>query len=410
MTRGFRKEFLGPGEGRGMTQGKNLDWTTWGQLVGSLLGSFTLIGICVGGIILIYVSGAQGVVPISSIQKTSSLLLLGGMGFSGLLLIPSAVYAARSLSGSVERRSRIWRKSGWLILLLPFLVGMGHVANIDRVAGRILLVIAHVLANGAAVFWVLHLGWKGDKEETSQRFWGVFGSGLTLGPALALLIEFVFLTIVVGIWYVYLLQHPALQEEITSLVQRLPQSTASPAILERVAEKYLFRPGVVISVFSYVAVIIPLVEELVKPIGVWLLAGRDLSPREGFRLGVLSGAGYALFENLTLSANAEVWSVVIITRLGTTGVHMLTSGMVGWGLASAWAEGKYLRLAKAFLVSVAVHGVWNALNILSAFVQFEKAGDVFGSAIYWSAQYASVGLLLIALGSIYGLLRSNRLL
>ena len=393
-----------------MTQRENKDWATWGQLVGSLVGSFTLIGICVGGIMLIFVTGAQGVVPISNAQKTSTFLLLGGMGFAGVLLIPSAVFAARSLSGGAEKRNRIWRRSGWLILLLPLLVGMGHVANIDRPAGRVLLVIAHVLANGAAVFWILHLGRKGDKEETSQRFWGVFGSGLTLGPVLALLLEFVFLTVVVGIWYVYILQHPALQEEITSLVQRLPQSTASPAILERVAGKYLFRPGVVISVFSYVAVIIPLVEELVKPIGVWLLAGRDLSPSKGFRLGVLSGAGYALFENLTLSANAEVWSAVIITRLGTTGVHMLTSGMVGWGLASAWAEGKYLRLAKAFLVSVVVHGFWNALNIISALVQFKNAGDVFGSTIYWSAQYASVGLFLIALGSIYGLLRSNRLL
>ncbi len=393
-----------------MTERKNIDWAAWGQLAASLFGSFALIGICGGGMILIYVTGAQGIVPISSAQKTSTFLLLGGMGFAGVLLIPSAVYAARSLSGSTEKQSRIWRRSGWLVLLLPLVVGMGHVANINRPTGRILLVAAHVLANGAAVFWILHLGRKGIREETPQRLWGVFGSGLTLGPALALLLEFAFLMVLGGIWYVYLLQHPVLQEEISSLVQRLPQSTASPVILERVAGKYLFKPGVIISVFSYVAVIIPLVEEFIKPIGVWLLAGRDLSPREGFSLGVLSGAGYALFENLTLSANAEVWSTVIITRLGTTGVHMLTSGMVGWGLASAWAEGKYLRLAKTFLVSVIIHGFWNALNILSALVQFEEAGDMFGSFIYWSAQYAPVGLILISTGAIYGLLRSNQLM
>jgi len=393
-----------------MTERNNIDWVSWGQLAASLLGSFTLVGICVGGIILMFVTGVQGVVPISSAQKASTLLLLGGIGFSGALLIPSAVFAVRSLSGDPVKQIRIWRGSGWLILTLPILVGIGHVANINRAGGRMVLAATHVLANGAAVFWILSLGQKGEREESPQRFWGVFGSGLTLAPALALLVEFVLLVVVGAIWYMYLLQHPPLREEISSLVQRLPQSTASPAILERVAGKYLFMPGVVISVFSYVAVVIPLVEELIKPIGVWLLAGRSLSPREGFSLGVLSGAGYALFENLMLSANAEVWSAVIITRLGTTGVHMLTSGMVGWGLSSAWTEAKYLRLAKAFLVSIVIHGLWNALNILSVLVQFDEAGDVLGSLVFQSAQYASVGLFVISVGAIYGVLRSNHLL
>lgn len=391
-----------------MTERDDFRGGSWIQLLASILGTFTLMGMSLGGLVLILASNAQGMLPIPAGQKTSFILLLAGIGFAGTLLLPSAVYAARRLSGLPEREDRSWKGARWSILLFPVFLGIGHLVNINTVGGRILLVAAHIAANSVAVFWALDLGRRGIAKESQQRFWGVFGSGVVLAPALSLLVEFFLLALVGGIWYIYLLQHPDLKGQVMTLMERLPQSAANPAILERMVDKYVFTPGVLISVFSYVAVMIPLVEEIVKPIGVWLLIRRKLTAVEGFTLGVLSGAGYALFENLTLSANAEAWSVVMVSRLGTTAVHMLTSGLVGWGLVSGWTGGRYLRLAKAFMVSFIIHGLWNALNILSAMIQFAQAGEVLGSFGYRLAQYAPVGLFLLAIGSVYGLFRSKR--
>jgi hypothetical protein len=352
----------------------------------------------------------EWLVPVSAVQTTSLILFFTSLGFVGVLLAPSLVYAAQKLFGFSLNWRQSWRGADWLIALFPILLGLGYLADWETGAGRFLLAISHVLANGVAVFWILHLGQKGLPEDTPQRFWGVFGSGMTIAPVLALLFEFLLLILIGGIWYAYLLQHPALRDQITHLVERLPQSAASPVILERMANKYLFDPGILASVFSYVAVLIPLVEELIKPIGVWLLIRKPLTPVQGFTLGMVSGAGYALFENLTLGANADTWAVVMVSRFGTTAVHMLTTGLVGWGLASTWSDGTYTRLVKAFLTSVIFHGVWNGLNIIGALGQFSGAREAFGSFGYWMAQYAPVGLFLLAVGAIYGLLRSNRLL
>ena len=169
----------------------------------------------------------------------------------------------------------------------------------------------------------------------------------------------------------------------------------------------LEQPGVIGTGFIYIAVLIPLVEELIKPAAVWLMLGRKPSPRMGFLMGAAAGAGYALFENLTIGAEFQFWTFVTITRLGTAAVHILTTGIVGWGLASAWTEKKYLRLAASLFSSITMHGVWNGLNVFSALSNLpgvlEKAGP-FGTQF---ASYAPVGLAIIALGAIGGLIRIN---
>ena len=83
---------------------------------------------------------------------------------------------------------------------------------------------------------------------------------------------------------------------------------------------------------------------------------------------MISGAGFALFESLLNSTQLvdDTWLLVSSMRFGTTLMHMLASGMVGWGLASAWTQRKYLRLAGAYLAAVILHGVWNGLAILLA--------------------------------------------
>jgi len=135
--------------------------------------------------------------------------------------------------------------------------------------------------------------------------------------------------------------------------------------------------------------------------------GRNLTPREGFLLGAAAGAGYALFENLTIAADSEMWTFVVITRLGTAAIHILTTALVGWGLASAWTEKRYPRFLMSLIASVSLHGVWNGLNILTALAEFPQLQHSLGSFGTHFAGYAPVGLVILALGALIGLFRAN---
>jgi hypothetical protein len=81
----------------------------------------------------------------------------------------------------------------------------------------------------------------------------------------------------------------------------------------------------------------------------------------------MSGAAYALLETLGVSSQINVdWSTLVIARGGTSLLHILTTGLTSWALVLAWRERKYLRLAGVYTLSVLLHSVWNALNILNA--------------------------------------------
>jgi hypothetical protein len=44
-------------------------------------------------------------------------------------------------------------------------------------------------------------------------------------------------------------------------------------------------------------------------------------------------------------------------------MHIFASGLMGWGIASAW-QGKRLRLLGTYVLSVLVHGLWNSAAII----------------------------------------------
>jgi RsiW-degrading membrane proteinase PrsW (M82 family) len=165
-------------------------------------------------------------------------------------------------------------------------------------------------------------------------------------------------------------------------------------------------PAVIFSVIIFGAVIVPLIEELIKPVGVWLLAGRRLTPAEGFAIGALSGAGYALVESLFLGSGGQEWAFVVLARLGTSAVHILTAGLMGWALVTAWTQSRYIRLAAIYLLAVLIHGLWNGLTIASVFANmsqtlpasagsFSQIGSVIPYALASLAGAAFLTILLI---------------
>jgi len=100
----------------------------------------------------------------------------------------------------------------------------------------------------------------------------------------------------------------------------------------------------------------------------------------------------------------------MVSRLGTVAIHILTTGLVGWGLVSAWSEKKIGRLIGSFIAAVALHGVWNGLNIFTSLAGFPSYQDQISPFLLNFARYAPVGLILLVLGSMAGLIRANLLL
>lgn len=393
-----------------MTGDQRLDWLSLLQLVLSsaaavLLGLFSAAGLLMAVFSRMFPSG-----DLPAGQLDSLPLLFSGMGLVAVLLIPSAVFSASSLLGISIPGGRVLPGARWLIVVLLPLLAVGYFAARNLSWGAFVLPVIHVLVNGAVVFWLIFQVRKGLPEGSRQRFWGVFASGLLGSPLLALILEIILLGGVILFWAVYLQGRPALNQELLALVERISRTAFTPEMVEELAGKYLFRPGVLWTLFLYIAVLIPVIEEVIKPLGVWLLLGRDLEPREGFSLGAVSGAAYGLFENLTLAATTQAWFEVVVSRFGTTAVHILTSGLVGWGMVMGFKQKRWRKLGLAYGAAVLVHGLWNGLNILLALGAVD--GMDAGLGPFWSrgAEFGWLGLVVLAVGSLIGLFQANFLL
>ena len=389
---------------------KRFDWLSAGQFAFSLLAVLSLIFISLVSLLAILFGGVSSDLGLFDTQVISSLLFTAGLGFAGLLLIPSTIHSGRRLFGNRPPVLAHWDKMAWLALFFPIPILFGLLIQNGPTWGLYLLPIVHVLANGASIFWVLNLGRMKFPPKSAQRNWGAFGTGLILTPAITFIIEILLLIIIGLFWLVLIQTRPDLEQEIRYLLNVVYESSVESEIPARWAGEFVARPEVTGTIFLYFSLLIPLVEELLKPLAVYFLLGRKLQPWEGFMIGATAGAGYALFENLTIGAGADTWTFVMISRMGTAAIHILTTGLVGWGLASAWTEKKYGRLAGSFIAAVALHGVWNGLNIFTALADFPSYQDQISPFLLNFARYAPVGLVLLALGSIVGLVRANLLL
>jgi len=377
-------------------------WPSVWQLVLSVLGILGLWGVAA----LMLVTTVSAAFSGDTLGATAILLNAAGLGFSGVLLIPSAGYALMRLLGKPFTRHFPLRYLSWIILFFPLVILLGHFASRSVAGGYLFLPVFHILAALIPVIWLLSIGLRGLPTGSQQRSWGVFGIGMVGAPLLSLLSEAAVLLILGMFVFLYLMQDP----EILDFFLAAASSPVSPdpEVLIKLVEPYLMRPGTLYLVLVFGALLVPLLEEMFKPIGVWLLAGRGISAAEGFAAGLLSGAGYALFENFTLSAGGggDGWAMTAAARTGTSLVHMLTTGLVGWALALAWRERRYLRLAGTYLLAILIHGMWNTMVILTAVSGFSTDELPLPDAL---ALVGDVAPFVIAALLIFGLLLLLRL-
>jgi len=157
------------------------------------------------------------------------------------------------------------------------------------------------------------------------------------------------------------------------MLESAPQSPPDPQALLEGLGPFLSQPFLIGGILVFASLVVPIIEEAVKPIGVWLLLGRRITPAAGFAAGALSGAGFALFENLLLASGTDGWATLQVARLGTSIVHILATGLVGFALASAWQKKRFGQLLGVYTGAVLLHGTWNAFSMFMTFGEIQRS-------------------------------------
>ncbi|GAP13089.1 protease prsW family [Longilinea arvoryzae] len=359
-----------------MPSENRFNWGSFGQLLISLLG--ILFGL--GGAGLLALLGVMPLIDGSTDgqQITSVLTMAWGGLLVAAICLPSAVLAVRSLMGHAP-----WMRGGrrrlvfasLLLLLWPLALVLAN-ATAGSSQSWLFLPPLLILVVGIPVFWLTSAVRSGLPPESAQRTWGVASFGLVIGPPLNLLIQIAVLLVGVVGFGVYLAGQPGLLGELQTLSQSFNLQSDPNRVLDQL-RPYLEQPGILTLGMLFISGLVPLIEELFKPLGVWFLAGRKLTPAAGFAAGALSGGMFALLESLGYlsSASADGFITFALARTGTMLLHVTTAGLVGWGLGSALGEKRYLRLGLTYLGAVVLHSLWNTAGILPALVEIPFLTD-----------------------------------
>ena len=338
-------------------------------------------------------------------------LMSSGLFLVGVLLLPSAAYALKRLMGRSSATSTSIRGlliPAIIIVLVPLALFAGNWIASQQDFAWLLLPPFHLLAISLPILFITYLAIHGLVLGSPQRVSGIFAAGSFLGPALIFAAEFMVLLAVLAIGVFWLASNQELMTSLAAQMERLQNGSISPEQVQQLLLPYMNKPLLIFSVGLFAAVIVPLIEELLKPIGVWFLVGRAITPTDGFVAGILCGAGYALIESLGLASSGDAWASLAVARIGTAGIHIFTTGLSGWALALAWRQNRYLRLGGVYLFNVFYHGLWNALTLTIVVTSLPRMGN---TGIYTRldgiARIAPALLVGMAILAITGLLAAN---
>ena len=301
-------------------------------------------------------------------------------GFEAIILFIAAYLCFQKyLEHSASEEQTRFSLARWHILILVIGAGLA-------------LFIGYFIADNEFINWLflpvltipavllpiaLLLGFGAQKIELGPRWrvWGIFGLGMTLGPFILIIIEIAILFIMGFLLAIYLASNPEFSGELINLANQVNRMQNDPQAILNLFMPYALRPGVMIAVIFFFSMIVPFTEELIKPIGVWLFAAKLDSPAQGFALGALSGAAYALIETLGSSGQTTEWVSLLSTRIGTSLLHITSTALLGWAIASVWRDRKLLRFFAVYISSSILHGAWNASVIIYSYSVLAKEFD-----------------------------------
>lgn len=338
---------------------------TIAQLVMSIIGltllAVTLIGV---SILLLVAPAAQ---EFSNEQTNQLRGILWIILAAILLTIPSLITAIRRLTGQPVRslpRGLFLVASITLVLIAPVVLLGNHLSK--TAGGHWLFGLLNVFIIFIPLWWFLELGRLRLNRGSAQRQWGVTAFSFFITLPVVIVVEMIILGIGLLIGAVWLVQQPEFAPMLQQLEQVFSSGALDPQDLAFDWLPLLQKPGVIVAFILGAALVVPLIEELLKPLGVWALIRRELTPAGGFTAGMICGAAFALLESLfSLSAvSGGEWLYTVAGRAGTGLLHLTLTGFNGWALAASWKDGGFSRVGFTYFITVLVHGAWNLFAML----------------------------------------------
>ena len=377
------------------------------------------------------------------------MLISAGFAWLACLMLPSVYYAGKRVfsapahldeqemaeteafsTGNREHSSHTLTLDGKtaqrLLIFTPLLfisvLSIGKYSSEMQPYGQYLLPFLHILGISLPILWFFSLGAYRLHLSAQPRFWGVLANSLSLTPFIILILESIVLVLTLIVMLLWLALSLG-TEHFTSLIQSLEQVKDTQQVLQSLSP-LLAQPSVLISTLVLAAILVPLLEEALKPLGIWLIylnlsfskgGNKTISEGEGFGLGLLCGSGYALFESLFLASTQTEWTIVAASRAAASLLHVVHGGLMGWAAAVAFNGNNITRkkrvggvvlLLLVYMGVVFTHGLWNGMTLLAVFselsTQLPEVGKLplvlpLGRAAPWVLGGLIVWMLMILL-------------
>lgn len=259
----------------------------------------------------------------------------------------------------------------WIVLAL--VLGLGNLILNFEIAPEFLFPPLFMLGAALSTFAVLawsyrKMGWPITWRQAALAF--VSGSTISILVANILESSFTYLG--------YLLLEPFwyLAEGFADI------GWGTSGVIER-----LFASPLILVFLAVIAVEAPIPEEFAKWLGIPMFGrGRIKNERQAFAIGLASGAGFAILENMLYegmyaAGNGWTWGGVTLLRSIGSVLHPIGTGILalGWFRMKEGGAGK---LFKAYLVSVGLHTLWNGgfepLLYLTGLEYFSGEGPSIG--------------------------------
>ncbi len=315
----------------------------------------------------------------------------------GALGLPLIWFAARRLRGTLPKEWGLQARLVRLLVLLTLITIVGgQVATLNDVFQTFVLPFANILAVGLPAIALIGFVVGGQSSLSHLRAWAHLAIGAWGSTFVALLVEFGLVAIgAAGVALVLTIFAPEQLARIQELVEIVTRSGEIEPILE-----LLTQPWLLLLAFFGFGIVVPMVEEIAKSVGVILLWPR-LTPATAFAGGLLGGVGFGIAESLgNLVGITDFWLVAAVTRMATLVMHGFTSALLGWGIGQAVTNRKPLHALFTFLGAVVIHGAWNGAVVLLVIsgIQLDRNPDGSGSILLGIGIFVLLSLLMGLLG------------
>lgn len=270
--------------------------------------------------------------------------------FLGLVCGSLAVY--HGVGSISERKSSVLKLPSFYVfwIALALILGLGTlIINFDIVTD-FLFPPLFMLGAALSIFAVLAWSYRRMGEPVT---WRQVALAFVCGSTLSILVAIVLETALPYLAYLLLEPFWYFAEGFADL------GWGVPGLIER-----LFSSPLILVFLAVVAMEAPIPEEFAKALGIPMFGrARITNERQAFAIGLASGAGFAILENMLyegLYANYNGWGWAGITLLRSFGsvLHPIGTGIIALGWFRM-KDGGSSKLFKACLLSVGLHTLWN---------------------------------------------------